>query len=386
MQPLSVEDIPEFQDLAHEVLYAFMTGAICQSDRRMPGRLRPRLHPAWHERIAMLAARSIPESPRPPEDFHAAAKVLAAAYRKLRISIEAAAISEPIRQVVPGAQAGLVEGTKVVQMLRDFWSHGGAEVCAGIYLHGSHSTGDVTGYSDVDTLLIIKQEVAENPDALMTLGRRAQRSMGALFSVDLLQHHGNFVLTETDLQWYDEVWFPLVLFEYSTPLFAADPLHIRVRSHGQHGARLNLERMCRRFMAEWQPRQLRTAFHLKVQLSCFLILPALLLQAHGRACYKRESFMMSKPYFDPELWGVMDEVSDMRRLWRQDNHSAWRLLAKTQPVLWHQIISTAGKFGVPAAIWRQVADPQLRARMGDFARACLALTSQQKSGVVNPGA
>ena len=377
MQPLRVEDIPEFQDMAHEVLYAFMTGAICQSDRRMPGRLRPRLHPAWHERIAMLAACSVPESTRHAEDFQAAAKVLAAAYRKLRISIEAAAINEPARQVVPGAHAGLVEGTKVVQRLRDFWSHGGAEVCAGIYLHGSHSTGDVTGYSDVDTLLILKQEVAENADALIMLGRRAQRSMGVLFSIDLLQHHGNFVLTETDLQWYDEAWFPLVLFEYSTPIVAPAPLHIRVRSAGQDGARRSLEQMCRRFMAVWQPRQLRTAYQLKAQLSCFLILPALLLQAHGRACYKRDSFALAKPYFDPELWGVMDEVSDMRRLWRQNNHSVLRLLARTQPLLWHQIVSNAGKFGVPAAIWQQVADPRLRARMADFARECLALTAEQ---------
>ena len=89
----------------------------------------------------------------------------------------------------------------------------------GFFMHGSVSTHDyVPGYSDLDTLVVVRRAVLRDPVWLADFKRRLARSTRYLFFLDPLQHHGHFVLTEYNLEAYDEALFPLVLFGHSTEL------------------------------------------------------------------------------------------------------------------------------------------------------------------------
>jgi len=74
--------------------------------------------------------------------------------------------------------------------------------CVGYYLHGSAGEGNMTpAYSDVDTLMIIKDETRDHPDALLNLRH-----------IDPLQHHGHLVITQRELSCYRQEYLPFELW------------------------------------------------------------------------------------------------------------------------------------------------------------------------------
>ncbi|GAG65040.1 unnamed protein product, partial [marine sediment metagenome] len=88
------------------------------------------------------------------------------------------------------------------------------------FVHGSMATLDyVKQWSDVDTLLIIKKETTVNPKELLKLRRYAYESTKYFYQIDPLQHHGHFVLTEIDLLYYPQPYFPLLLFDNRSHIF-----------------------------------------------------------------------------------------------------------------------------------------------------------------------
>ncbi len=77
------------------------------------------------------------------------------------------------------------------------------------------------------------------------------------------------------------------------------------------------------------------------------------------------------------LDGVL-EVSELRRAWRQTSAAPVVWLAKTRPILWRQLISHFGTWGVPGTIWRRVRDEKFRAQMRRFAEECLEIVAREK--------
>jgi len=93
------------------------------------------------------------------------------------------------------------------------------EEILGFYFHGSISTQDyIPYYSDFDTLVIVKKAVIQNNKWLTSFKRRLTKSKTFLYLLDPLQHHGHFVITEYDLEMYNQSLFPLELFKYTTEL------------------------------------------------------------------------------------------------------------------------------------------------------------------------
>ncbi|HEY0090033.1 MAG TPA: hypothetical protein VGB37_14400, partial [Candidatus Lokiarchaeia archaeon] len=93
----------------------------------------------------------------------------------------------------------------------------------GFFLHGSVSTLDfIKGYSDLDTLLILKKEVIKNHKKLLVFRKQLINSLRYLFLFDPFQHHEHFIYSEYEMFYYPQMLFPLILFEYSTSLFETD--------------------------------------------------------------------------------------------------------------------------------------------------------------------
>lgn len=378
-------DVIRLQNKLHEALDAFLSGSILRSSKFVPGWRLDELHPYWAQRFdeiaaitADIATTAAPRSRRGA--YRSGASILSMGYRVLSRRVDQS-IGEQERTTITPAQQLAAAGDGVLKQpileeLRRHWiARCGSQIQA-LFVHGSYSTQDTNCYSDLDALVIVKKRVVEDEDELYRFGRAAMDSYRCLLAADLLQHHGHFVLTEADLEYYCDAYFPRVLFDFATPLYMAGPISIGHVRDSSAESFAHLSKMCTRYTRGWDRRQLRLAYYLKLQLSSFMIIPALLMQTLGRPCYKRDSFAMAKPLFAPDVWQVMDEVSEMRHAWRQTRASVWKRMAHAYPFLWSQIVSRIGRWGVPDLIWETVKQPDFQERMAIFSRQCLSIVSE----------
>ena len=98
----------------------------------------------------------------------------------------------------------------------------------GAYVHGSLATSDAIPYSDFDALVILKDDVCRDARRLMEVACTLNGLRRTMFEFDPLQHHGWFVLTEADLLFYCDAYFPFELFRYSRSLVPGSSSRIQV--------------------------------------------------------------------------------------------------------------------------------------------------------------
>lgn len=186
------------------------------------------------------------------------------------------------------------------------------------YIHGSLSTMDYTEYSDLDTLFIIKEEALEDPEQIKELEKLFIKSLKYLHEFDPLQHHGHFLLIESDLKFYNQSFLPLSALELSTSILGkGNNLRIYVRNSEDESRLRFIEsiKVIRRYANEAD--KLRNFYYIKGFLSHFMILPVLFLQLKGEYVSKKDSFNILKKKLPPNIWECMEKVSAIRQDWNQ---------------------------------------------------------------------
>ncbi len=367
------------QSLLQDALRALASGGILSPLTTWRGWRATRCHPAWHERLARIAL-AVGEGPATGAAARTAtcadaARIIAAGYARLAAdlaALPAPATTFAIRPLARGLPPHPAAARSIAGLQSYLERHCAADLRAA-FVHGSHSTGDTTPYSDLDTLVILRAGAVIDAERLLGLARELAVSCRYLQRADVLQHHGHFVLTEIDLDWYCDAHFPSVLYAWATQVLGDDGLRIARQRDSAPEAREQLTGMCGRFTSPARPAMLATAFGLKLHLSCFMILPALLLQLRETPCYKRESFERVRSLYAPEDYRVMDEVSAMRRDWRQDEPGVIGHLASLHPVLRGALVQRRGRWGVPQPVFERVRNPAFQAQMARFARRTLEL-------------
>jgi hypothetical protein len=173
---------------------------------------------------------------------------------------------------------------------------------------GSQARGSTTGFSDVDALLVIDDEAAENPGALRALRRHVIAAQRAVFAYQPMQHHG---------------------FELATPrLLASANQTLRMPAVALTETRSLLGRGAEAFFEPDQPDESRARlaelvsaatlvtawpqhpWHLHKAVSVFELLPALYLQALGHTVEKWQSFELAGAHFGDDWWpyGLLEQV------------------------------------------------------------------------------
>jgi hypothetical protein len=215
----------------------------------------------------------------------------------------------------------------IADRLRPFLSHA--------YLHGSLATRDyAAGWSDVDTLLVIRRSAVTDRAALLELRRCCLEAWPLFLQVCPLQHHGFIIATEDDLAAYPSHYLPPAVLESALTVIADGPLRLVPRSE-QAGARRSLmERRdavrdaVREGTLKHHPRNgvcLQSGYRnaddgmqqLFSLLGYLMTVPAYVLDALGRACHKRDSFVRARPILSPASWSIIDRISSVRAEWPQ---------------------------------------------------------------------
>jgi len=247
-----------------------------------------------------------------------------------------------------------------------------------VILHGSCGDGRTTGYSDVDALVILRNEVFLDPGKLVYVAKRLTAACRFMYRFDPLQHHGWFAMAEQDLQCFPEELLPLESLREASVLFGQRRFRIRYPDSSRELFLLKAQRLSSKIEEQlldgWRPSNL---YQLKSLLSEFMMLPLLMVQAReGKGSSKRESFVTARPYFDPVVWSVMDDVSAIREKWKYSPGLLASLVLR-RPGSVYQKIRKRWPTRIPSSL-RQRVDETFYQRMADFATGCRQQLSVMK--------
>ena len=201
---------------------------------------------------------------------------------------------------------------------------------------GSIARAATTGYSDVDAILIVPNDLPGDARRLRSLRSRALAVERAVLAYQPMQHHGLLVVTP---QYLDEgsasaLGMPLEAVETTRSLFGRaveasfeatpDPAVTRFRGF----IKPLLE------ARSWP----RHAWYLHRLVSMFELTPTLYLQVTGRPTAKYRSFQVARVEFE-KLWSPFDVLADVRERWPREPH---RLLQIASELLRNPWAALAG--------------------------------------------
>lgn len=330
------------QDSMHNLLESFLNAAAWTRQSRY-------LYPVWHSQERVLSSllddlafvisrvrtalpHSFPTVEKVMWHLHdrsvvaswLLAELLAAFYQDFaqilpQVAEEAEPITVEVRRVANESVLTAMDASYFAPVLRfgRFVRRHLASYTLGVYLHGSLSTLDyVKGYSDFDTLIVLRQDVVTDASTLLRCRQEMLRSLPFLHMIDPLQHHGHMVISEPDMHFYPQHYFPFVLFEYATSLFgAASSLVFRERDSTLERHHM-LWRFCqavRRGVCAGQ--RIRSLYEWKSFVQGIALLPTVYLQAAGIYTYKKFSFERAKGDFSEHQWRVIDQITALRCGW-----------------------------------------------------------------------
>ena len=199
------------------------------------------------------------------------------------------------------------------------------------WVHGSLGTLDgVAGYSDFDALVILHRESYRSASGLFALREHIRDLCACLYLYDPLQHHGLFVVTDTDLQAYPQAYFPLELFRHAIPVAGGETVlraFLRDDSRERMDSFMGACNTVRMLLARSFGKV--TAYDLKSLLQTVVLLPVLYLQLRdGIYRYKKYVYDIAKKDFSDEEWKIIDKITALRGKWKYKSFLSYRMRRK----------------------------------------------------------
>ena len=171
-----------------------------------------------------------------------------------------------------------------------------------VIIHGSYSTRDyVENVSDLDMLILVKENTLADPSKLQKLQSICYRSLHWFYQIDPLQHHGYFLLTPFDLEYFPQTYFPTFLYDYSTLVFGSKSAQVTLRSCDTE--KKSILHATLRYLGKNNPGNINNIHVYKLYFSVLQLLPIAYFQYLGVGLYKKYSF---KPF--EELFPISSEI------------------------------------------------------------------------------
>lgn len=184
-----------------------------------------------------------------------------------------------------------------------------------IVLFGSQADSTTTGFSDVDAVLLITDEAAEDPHSLRLLRPHVLDAERAVIAYQPMQHHGFEVATPKLLRRADTALaLPEVALAHAKSL-SGTQIECCFEGNGAAADPGTLNGLAGH-LAEIQ-RWPRHPWRLHRLIAMFEILPVLYLQSRGRMIPKRHSFAEAGREFR-ESWWPYDVLNEVRAIWPRE--------------------------------------------------------------------
>ena len=222
----------------------------------------------------------------------------------------------------------------------------------GAYTHSSVAISEEVAYSDFDGFVIVKDETLLNDTRLEKVALILKQSEKIMNEMDPLQHHGWFILTESDLKNFPEYYFPNELIRYAKCLFGENKIAIQISKEGfKEQFNKSFNNMARGILNKLDSKSfLKNYYNFKNLLSEFMLLPAFYIQARtGFGIFKKFSFEKVKNELR-EKYTVMDEISSVRSNWNYDPPLFYRSLKNNSTLFSRMIPSKYFSGDIPASV------------------------------------
>jgi len=236
-------------------------------------------------------------------------------------------------QTVPVAVQPYTGRNKHVIRMADYLENHLKDDLLAAFVAGSLGTGEEIRYSDFDGIVILKDVVFDSRGRLIAAARRLNKALHIMLDFDPLQHHGWFVLAESELRRFPDFYFPVSLLEYSRSIpgnkgFVQDVQVYRSDKEFRRSFRELSDGFSRSLRAIREPLDM---YGLKSVLSQFMLLPSFYIQARtGIAIFKKFSFEEARKDFTESEWSIMEEVSNIREEWGYEL-TPWKRRIMTNP-------------------------------------------------------
>jgi predicted nucleotidyltransferase len=264
-----------------------------------------------------------------------------------------------------------------VRRMMTLLASGLQENLVGAYVHGSMATCEEIAYSDFDALVILRDHVFEDRKRLVDTAVQLSQARRIMFNADPLQHHGWFILTESDLPYYCDAYFPRIVFSYSKSMLndRGDSLSLAPRNSIKE-IRDNFNRVAISFLQLIENSiTIRNLYLIKCALSQFMLLPALYVQTrYGMGIYKKCSFQKARQDFNTEEWNCVDRISHLRDEWLVQLNPLTKTML-SQPGILRKYAATKLVTAVPEHI-RTILTPELTRQMVNLVRRMQTMLSQ----------
>lgn len=201
----------------------------------------------------------------------------------------------------------------IVKSIQELVANGFEKLFFAVIVHGSIGTNEAINYSDFDGLLIIRDKYKNS----LLLKKFIRYSMKQIYEFDPLQHHGWFILYESQLQDYPQTYFPFELFEFSSMIYHYNDAMWEITISAVIDYKKPFKRMAMSFNDKLEKgfRPLGM-YQLKSFLSELMLLPALYYQAKAdKVIFKKYSFELTKHDFSPKAWLSIKISSEIREAW-----------------------------------------------------------------------
>lgn len=233
-----------------------------------------------------------------------------------------------------------------VHQLRHLLKNNGSEFFLRGIVHGSVATLDDTpGFSDMDLAFIIKASALKDPNVLLSLRALAIQVLILTYDFDPFMHHGPYYISEIDLGWYPDAFFPSLLFRFGADVLEpVEELAINIRS--SEDITEKMIDMFENFFRKWQSRPflLKNRFDLEWVLGSTMLLPALYLQRITKLFrYKRDTFPLARKDFTADEWEPVARASHLRTHLNPRPNPSSGVMAIARAVRWPGLLRIWGK-------------------------------------------
>jgi predicted nucleotidyltransferase len=202
--------------------------------------------------------------------------------------------------------------------LREFYEYANEvftkDEILGVYFHGSIGYGDyIPGSSDLDALIVIRKDIFNSQKKLGELKRKISKANSFLYLFDPLQHHNLHIISELDMQFYDEAIFPLVLFNYAKEVTKfSNSLSFRPVINQDNKYNLLSWWIQQLSPSNRQQFNIRSSHGAKHAVQSVLFLPIIYQQIKGKYMFKKYVYGKVKPEFDHKIWEVVERATLVR--------------------------------------------------------------------------
>ncbi len=185
-------------------------------------------------------------------------------------------------------------------------------------IHGSYSTLDYEpNISDLDTLILLKEDVFKDCKKLIELQTILYNALDFFYNIDILQHHGFFILTNYDTKYFNETFFPTMLFDYSTKVLGEkNEIDFFIRTNTLE--RENIFRQTIEYLELNNPENFDRIMTYKVYFQVLQLVPIAYLQYKNVPSYKKYSFDLFLKDF-PQYKELFADIYQLRLDWKQNS-------------------------------------------------------------------